>query len=74
MSRKLPHELRPTPRLEFHRRRNEDGTCASICMFCYRTVETGLDERELDGQEFRHRLECWKKKPVRIDRVEEEEN
>jgi hypothetical protein len=59
--------------MEFHRRRNDDGTYASICMFCYHTLESSLKERWLAGQEFRHTLECWKKKPVRIDHVEEKE-
>jgi hypothetical protein len=38
----------------FVHRRNDDGTCDSICIICYRTVATAVDESALTVAEDRH--------------------
>jgi len=56
----------------FARRLNEDGTADSICLFCFATVASRLQEQELGEPEGDHF--CWQRqdssalmKPVLVD-------
>jgi len=61
-------------KMEFRHRHNDDGTYDSICLFCFQTIGTSIRESGLYGLEFRHSSECWKRKPVRVDQVEDPED
>jgi hypothetical protein len=65
----MPDPL-PSFKMEFVRRRESDGSLRSICLLCHHTI---VEVRRRDGlaaPELRQTLECWKKKPGRVDRVE----
>jgi hypothetical protein len=38
----------------FRHRANDDGTCDSICMCCYRTVASWVEEKQLAEFERKH--------------------
>ena len=58
------------PRMEFHHSRDENGHYYTTCLFCHATFAIAALECDLSSVEATHALQCWKKKPTRVDRVE----
>jgi hypothetical protein len=47
----------------FAHRSNKDGTEDSICLFCFATIASVSDARELEGQESVHF--CWQRRETK---------
>ena len=62
----------PSFKMEYRHGREPEGHFRSICLFCHHTVATNSSPASLREIEHQHSLECWKKKPSRVDRVEGE--
>jgi len=70
MNRSAKPERASIRRFQFsHRPRKDDSNIESICLNCLQTVGSSDKEWDLEGCEFFHTLQCWKKKPKNMRRI-----